>query len=88
MESRCDGLAGGRARNRRRTAGGEGRNLIVVEGTGRAFARKFGVCGKASDKHLPDFELSWLRILQHELATHEADAIEARRVSRRLRLKA
>jgi hypothetical protein len=61
----------------------------VVEGTGRAFARKFGVGGKTlCDKDLPDFELSWLRILQHELATHEADAIEARRVSRRLRLKA
>jgi hypothetical protein len=32
---------------------------------GRVFAREFGVCGKA----LPDFELSWLRIWQHELAT-------------------
>jgi hypothetical protein len=32
---------------------------------GRVFARKFGVCGKT----LPDYELSWLRILQHELAT-------------------
>jgi hypothetical protein len=42
----------------------------VVEGTGRAFARKFGVGGEAlCDKDLPDFELSWLRILQHELAT-------------------
>jgi hypothetical protein len=37
----------------------------MVEGKGRVFARKFGVCGKA----LPDYELSWLRILQHELAT-------------------
>jgi hypothetical protein len=48
---------------------------------GRVFARKFGVCGKA----LPDYELSWLQIWQHELATREADAIKARRVSRRLR---
>jgi hypothetical protein len=54
----------------------------VVEGMGRVFARKFGVCGKA----LPDYELSWLQIWQHELATREADAIKARRVSRRLRL--
>jgi hypothetical protein len=37
----------------------------MVEGKGRVFAREFGVCGKA----LPDYELSWLRILQHELAT-------------------
>jgi hypothetical protein len=37
----------------------------MVEGKGRVFARKFGVCGKT----LPDYELSWLRILQHELAT-------------------
>ncbi|HVY34134.1 MAG TPA: hypothetical protein VG960_06910 [Caulobacteraceae bacterium] len=36
------------------------------------FARKFGVCGNA----LPDYELSWLRILQHELATLGADAIK------------
>jgi hypothetical protein len=54
---------------------------------GRAFAREFGVCGKTMcDKDLPDYELSWLRIWQHELATREADAIKARRVSRRLRL--
>jgi hypothetical protein len=37
---------------------------------GRVFAREFGVRGKAlCDKELPDYELSWLRILQHELAT-------------------
>ena len=52
----------------------------MVEGMGRVFAREFGVCGKT----LPDFELSWLHV-QHELATREADAIKARRVSRRLR---
>jgi hypothetical protein len=65
VESHWGGPAGGRARNRRRATGGEGACLIVVEGMGRVFARKFGVCGKA----LPDFELSWLRMLQHELAT-------------------
>src|SRR6185312_2791195 len=58
-ESHCGGPAGGRARNRRRTAGGGGPGLIVVEGMGRALAREFGVCGNASDQHLPDFELSW-----------------------------
>jgi hypothetical protein len=65
VESHCGGPAGGRARNRRRATGGKGACLIVVEGTGRVFARKFGVNGKS----LPDYELSWLLMWQHELAT-------------------
>jgi hypothetical protein len=56
MESRCDGLAGGRAQSRRRATGGEGACQIGVEGMGRVFAREFGVDGE-----LPDFELAWLR---------------------------
>jgi hypothetical protein len=63
------GHGGTLAHDRRRGAGDSKNGPIVVEGMGRVFARKFGVGGE-----MPDFELSWLRHMQHELRPVEARA--------------